>query len=279
MSVAILNFIMQYALIGLSMFQKFTSKTEEEMSAMFKVFLSMTINMILLVLMTNLDFSSSSFFAYIHTNIPLGNYIFNGTVTDFTRSYYLKVGTTIIILMAITVVWPHILDVFFWWPLRRCQQCCCTGSIILQADLNEKYEGYQFSLWSRYAYTLTIVYFVMTFSPGLPLMFPLGAAFFFFIYWIDKCMSKLLYFINLIVLRFYKKPPAFTTKINTRAFNILPYCVLLHAIISLFVYTNPEIYPQETSTSTTYVSGQVTTVYTGSYMSYGQRVFINFNYN
>lgn len=186
-----LNFIIQYTLILLSMFQKFVSKTEEETSAMFKVFLSMSINMILLVLMTNLDFSSSSFFEYIHRNVPLGQYVFNGSYTDFSRQYYLKVGVTIIILMVITVVWPHILDILFWMPFRSCQRCCCSGSIVLQADLNERYEGYNFSLWSRYAYTLTIVYFVMTFSPGLPLMFPLGAGFFTIIYWIDKYMSKL----------------------------------------------------------------------------------------
>lgn len=190
MSVAAINFIIKYALIGLAHFQKFTSRTEEEMSAMFKVFISMSLNMILLVIMTNLNFDSNSFFNYIHNNVPLGGYIFNGDYTDFSRNYYIKVGVTVIILMVINVLWPHVLDVIFWMPLRVCQRACCTGALVLQADLNEKFEGSEFSLWGRYSYILAIIYFIMAFSPGLPLLLPLGFGFCFVLYWIDKYMSK-----------------------------------------------------------------------------------------
>lgn len=75
-------------------------------------------------------------------------------------------------------------------------------------------------------------------------------------------------------MRFYKKPPAFTAKINTRAFEALPYAVLIHSIIALFVYTSPDVYPNNTTGSTQYVAGQITTVNIGAAMTFGQRVLI-----
>lgn len=173
-------------------FQKFTSKTEEQMSTMTKLFASMTINMILLILMTNLNFQDNSFFKYIHDKVPLGNYIFNGSYTDFNRKWHLKVGVTIIILMCVTVFWPQITEILFWYPWKKCQRACCTRKVLLQTDLNEYYEGYEFTLWDRYAYIMTIMYFIIAFSPGLPLLYPLGMCFCALIYWIDKFLGNLL---------------------------------------------------------------------------------------
>jgi hypothetical protein len=226
--------------------------------------------MILLILMTNLNFQDSSFFQYIQENVPLGRYVFRGHYNDFTRKWHLKVGVTIIILMIVTVFWPQISDLLFWVPWHYCRRACCTGSIVLQSDLNKYYEGYEFTLWDRYAYILTVIYFVITFSPGLPLLMPLGLLFCLVIYWIDKLMGKLE--CDQVVLRHYKKPPAFTAKINTKAFDILPYCVLLHSILAIFVYTSPEIYPQSVDETSRYISGKVTTVYNGQYTGFAKRV-------
>ncbi len=263
-AVAAINFVIKYALLGLAKFQKFATYTEEQMSTMIKLFTSMTINMILLVLMTNLNFQSEPFFEYIHNNVPLGKYIFSGSYTDFTRKWHMKVGVTLIVLMCVNVFWPQVMDVLFWVPWKKFNRACCTGGVVLQIDLNTYYEGYDFTLWDRYAYILSITYFVVTFSPGLPILMPLGAMFCFIIYWIDK----------MLLLRFYKKPPAYSSKINTKAFDILPYCILLHSILALFVYTSPDVYAQETSSTSSYISGQITTVYGGSSMSFLRRVLL-----
>jgi len=261
-SITVINFIIKYALLGLSKFQKFCTKTEEEQSAMVKLFSSMTINMILLILMTNLNLQGSVIFSTISDVIPFGKYIFSGDYTDFDRSWHLEVGVTIIIMMCMSVFWPQIMDFCFWVPLKRLGRLC-TGNIVLQQDLNEIYEGYDFTLWDRYSYILTIVFFVVTFSPGLPILMPLGAAFCFVIYWIDKWL----------LLRFYKKPPAFTCKINTKAFEILPYAILCHAIIALFVYTSPDIYPQEISEKVSMIAGQTAQIYDATPITILNRVF------
>ncbi len=263
--VAVANFVIKYALLGLARFQKFATNTEEQMSTMIKLFASMTINMILLVLMINLNFQDVSFFKYIHDHVPLGQYIFSGDYADFTRKWHIKVGVTIIVLMCVNVFWPQVMDLLFFMPWKKCRRACCSSSVVLQSDLNEYYEGYEFTLWDRYAYILSITYFVVTFSPGLPMLMPLGALFCLIIYWIDKYM----------LLRFYKKPPAYTAKVNTKAFDILPYCVLLHSILALFVYTAPDVYAEDVTSTTAYISGTVSTVYGGATLSFMKRVSLN----
>ncbi len=258
----------------MSKFERFESQTAEELSKLWKFFVSACFNMILLTLLANLDFQRNAFFQGIHDHFPGGQYILSGKYDEFTRAWYLGVGDSILLLMLIQIVWPQVMDLLFWVPFKFIMRKCRGPKAILQSDLNEYYEGRNFELWDRYAYSLANVFFGLAFSSGLPLMYPLLLGYFLVRYWLDKILRMLSpIFSPKIVLRFYKKPVAYGPTISRRAYHILPVAIIIHLLLSAFAFTTSEIFPHSIpAVQTTVVSGVTTRVYKTTMIPLKERV-------
>ena len=63
---------------------------------------------------------------------------------------------------------------------------------VLQEDYEQMNSGSEFTLDSRYASALTTIFMVMMYSPGMPMMYVIGFAYFFITYWTDKALCKFL---------------------------------------------------------------------------------------
>ena len=96
--------------------------------------------------------------------------------------------------------------------MKQCMDrgCSCNKKKtkkILQVEYEEINSGLEFLLEYRYSAILTTVFTIMMYSSGLPLLYFLGFLTFFFMYWVDKFLSKILNSLILVVLKFYRNPP------------------------------------------------------------------------
>jgi hypothetical protein len=123
--------------------------------------------------------------------------IIAGQYSEFSVDWYKMVGSTIILTMLLRLVTPHIItcgNILItgckrWydrkWTLDRQKT-----RQVLQEDYEEINSGSEFTLDSRYASMLTTIFMVMMYSPGMPMMYVIGFAYFFITYWTDKALCK-----------------------------------------------------------------------------------------
>ncbi len=158
---------------------------------MIKVFVVEFINTAVIIFLVNFKLNISIF------NIP----IIDGNYTEFSVEWYRVVGSTIVLTMLIRTVSPHIATLFqvIFNALKRWYDrgFTCTRrntKAVIQEDYEKINSGPEFSLDSRYAQVLTLIFTVFMFSAGLPILYMIGFVYFFFTYWVDKILRKSNYF-------------------------------------------------------------------------------------
>jgi hypothetical protein len=72
----------------------------------------------------------------------------------------------------------------------------------------------------------------MTFSGGIPLLYPVGMLCSFMCYWTDK----------FLFMRLYRKPPLYDNGMAVRAGSIIKYSIVMHIIVSLYMYSNEQMF-------------------------------------
>jgi len=84
-----------------------------------------------------------------------------------------------------------------------------------------------------YAYILNIIFVTFFYSSGIPLLLLFGMA------------SLLLQFYcyKYILLTFAKRPPNYDHRLNKEVVNLLPYALIMHMLVSLYMYSQPLIFP------------------------------------
>ena len=97
---------------------------------MFNMFLVLFINTGILILVINGNLKET-FFGTALTNIPvLGQYFMNGDYPDFTRNWFIYVGSSIIIIMFVNIIMPPLTGYMFY-ILKKFTRCCCKGRAII----------------------------------------------------------------------------------------------------------------------------------------------------
>ena len=114
------------------------------------------------------------------------------------------------------------------------------------SELNSKYEGPPFLMYSRYAITIANIFMTMIFAPGIPVLIPLCFFQCGILYWCDKYLF----------VSHYKKPADLGHHINRRVFDILYWAALFYVAFALWIYTSSNIYPSSVSTVSLEVAGQ-----------------------
>ncbi len=154
---------------------------------MIKVFVVEFINTAVIIFLVNFNLDISLF------NMP----IIDGNYAEFSVEWYRVVGSTIVLTMLIRTVAPHIATVaqVCYTALKRCydRRCTCDNKKtrkVIQSDYENVYMGPEFTLDSRYAQTLTLIFTIFMYSSGLPILYMIGFVYFLFTYWIDKILCK-----------------------------------------------------------------------------------------
>mmetsp|Transcript_19268 Transcript_19268/g.3126 ORF Transcript_19268/g.3126 Transcript_19268/m.3126 type:complete len:106 (+) Transcript_19268:1489-1806(+) len=98
-----------------------STKTKEEMEIMVKVFWAMFINTIWITVLVNADFRDFE----ISEDLPTRDYVFNAEFDDFNRDWYIKVGSTIVLTLFISIFSPHFINALILHPLQALKRKCC----------------------------------------------------------------------------------------------------------------------------------------------------------
>jgi len=81
----------------------------------------MFINTAIVNLVVNANFQDLEFVKYL----PFEEYLFNADYSDFDRDWYIKVGSTFVATMLISIASPHLLHVLIFHPLGKLKRKCC----------------------------------------------------------------------------------------------------------------------------------------------------------
>ena len=227
--VVMLNFILKIIFRLLGKFEKYVSRSKEQVQVMQKVFLAMFTNTALVVLAVNANFSSLWFIVYL----PFNQYIFNSQFSDFTRDWYVQVGSTITITMLISVFSPHVLNFLVFYPRGGCKRCC-VKKYKTQREINSAFQGPEFDIATRYSQVLNVVFSSFLYSGGIPLLNATCCCTMFVLYWTDK----------FLILRHYSKPPRYSEELNSAFLAILPYAAVMHSGFSLYMLGSDSIFPE-----------------------------------
>ena len=107
----------------------------------------------------------------------------------------------------------------------------------MQHDLNMLEVGPVFDSTTHTAQLLTLLFFAMTFAPGLPLLMPLCCFAFILYFRIDKYL----------LCRFYQKPPHYGDAAIRIVISQLPWAAVLRLAIGCWMLGNNNILPVETN--------------------------------
>ena len=174
----------------------------------------------------------------------------SGFYDDFSEGWYDEVGQKLLIPVIMQLVMPHLRNGFPYLitAIKRCRDSgkCCGESEstkqLTQDDYNDLYTGPEFGIAYSYATMLTITFVVMTFSAGMPLLYPMAFLYYLFCYWFDKYL----------ILNFYRKPMTFNEMVPVVSTLSFKYPILLHCIVGITMLSSREIFyklPGAASTS------------------------------
>lgn len=109
---------------------------------------------------------------------------------------------------------------------------------LTQDELNRSHVGPQFEFAFNYAQIMSTFFVCLTFSTGIPVLYPIAAFNFLLFYFSEKYM-----FIHL-----YKIPPHFTTLVGRRATTLIPIAILMHLAMSIWMLSNNELFVSKEKT-------------------------------
>lgn len=227
-----INFILKIIMRIISFFIRYESVNTERVDSMLNMFLVLFVNTGVLILVINGNLNST-FFGASFTHIPVvGNYIFNGDYSDYTRKWFIYVGTSVIIIMFVNIIMPPVSG-FLFFVLKKMTRCCCKNRATIQRDLNSLFKGPDYDIAYSGAQFLANFYITLMYCNACPLLLPIFLVYVLLRYWTDKCL----------LLRHYCAPPSYDDRFPAKVITAMPYAVLIHLLLSLWVYTSPHIYP------------------------------------
>jgi RNA recognition motif-containing protein len=225
-----INFMFKILMTRLTKIERHSNLVMEKVSILSKVFLVCFINTALINLLVNADLQSWEFVK----SLPFRDYILNTEFKDFSRTWYVKVGATFVLTMALSIGSPHGLYLLIMYPLAWFKRRFWWKKHRIQGDLNQMMIGPEFTIEVHTAVNLNIVFTCFLYSSGMPIMNFICFFALLIRYWVEKWL----------VLRYYRKPPIYKEEINNRALSILPFAGMLHCLFGLYMYGTEDIFPK-----------------------------------
>jgi hypothetical protein len=144
------------------------------------VFIAQFMNTALISLLSNADLVY--YFDDLTTLGPDGLNILGGTLRDFNSRWYMVVGAQMILTILTASISPNVAELIKW-PVALLTQKFMTNRVLTQAQMNALYEGPEVMLSERYGALLSVLFVVMLYSPGMPLVYMFAIIYFSMAYW------------------------------------------------------------------------------------------------
>ncbi|KAF1331981.1 Methyltransferase, partial [Globisporangium splendens] len=232
----LVNVLLARILNVLVAMEKHHTESSQVVSRITKVFLAQFCNTALLMVVINANLN----YFVDDQSIALSSFaILNGKYSDFTPAWYNDVGVALMLTMIIKAFSPHVYVVVHYVAMeaKRFYDRGFSFNYSItrqdtQRDLDALYRGPKFDLAARYAQTLTSIFITYLFSAGMPLLHLAGFFAMLMTYWADK----------FTFLRIARSPPLYDRQVATAAGSLLPYAVLLHSVVAMWMFSNAMIF-------------------------------------
>jgi len=220
--VTVINVLLKVVIKGMAAFEHHKSLSNETKAVSSQIAITMFVNtaIIIMVVHAAIEFSPLN---------ALG--MLNGDADDFDFHWYVNVGSAIILTMAINSVTVHISPILGYYVIQPVK-LCLTGVSATQRSLNKKMEGPEFEISTRFPMILNTLAVTMVFSSALPVLLPIAFVACQFFFHVDK----------LLLLRYFKKPPAYDAKLASGTVHLLPFVLLVHCAFATWVYSAKEVF-------------------------------------
>ena len=215
-------------------YEKHQSMDSMEASVMSRTFLLKFINTGCLVLLYNQE--------WLKTGLRISLTV----DADFSKSWYETAGQSLIGIMIMTILSPHISP---WYRMRtmtnRIKEILSNkvdlkGEVdevpfYTQDDMNAVFLGPEFHMDLRYSQALVNFFICFMYMAGMPIMPFIGCACFYVNYWADKYL-----FCN-----FYRIPPQYSDTMGRMATWLFGLSIVVHLLMSIWILGNKAIFVSE----------------------------------
>jgi len=220
-----INGVVAKMMPALTKFERHHTVTDEAASTAIKTFVSQFVNTAIILIVVNARLPGN-----------LGNAVqfaglFSGDYAGFTVGWYTAVGAPLVHTMIAQVVAPHVapmLAVFVIGPLQR---RLTWKKMTTQYHMNDLFRDPEFNIVESLATTLNILFCVLWFSSGMPLLIPVAWAAFYATYKLQKYL----------LLRHAPKPPVYDKSLPLLVAELLPYALLGHLLLGIWMYGEPGV--------------------------------------
>lgn len=102
-------------------------------------------------------------------------------------------------------------------------------------EIDLAFQGPEFVLALHTASILVVIFTCFMYAGGIPILNLFCFFAILILYWVDKYL----------VLNHYRLPPRFSQLFNDRILVILPFAVIIHSLISMWMYGSEHIFPTD----------------------------------
>ena len=150
----------------------------------------------------------------------------------FTSDWFNNVGVTLMLVQLGDIFLSHGFKCFQYFYFL-CQRS--TSTYLSQDELNRSYVGPSFELAFKYAQLMSTFFCCFTFSTGIPILYSFSAANFGLYYLVEKYLF----------IRLYRIPPHFSNVVGVFATSLVPYALVIHLGMSIWVLSDNLIFNNE----------------------------------
>jgi len=172
-----------------------------------------------------LKYINTSLVFFINNNGDILGRVFGIEVRTrgvFTPPWFNNVGVTLMLVQLGNILSSQSTGIarYIYHHRRR-----STGTYLSQDELNRSYVGPSFELAFNYAQLLSTLFCCFTFSTGIPILYAFSAANFGLYYLVEK----------FLFIRLYRIPPHFSNVVGVFATSLVPYALVIHLAMSIWV--------------------------------------------
>lgn len=221
----VINAIITKVIPVMSAWERHHTVTHQASSTAVKIFLAQFINTAIILVVVNARLPGE-----IGESVQIMG-LFSGEFDGFTIGWYTTVGAPLVHTMLAQVVAPHVaplLSVFVIKPLERWR---LTERITTQYMMNELYKDDEFRIIESLASLLNILFCCLWFSAGMPIMIPILLIAFYITLKLQKYL----------LLRKAPKPPVYDKSLPLLVAELLPYAILGHLCLAVWMYGEPGV--------------------------------------
>lgn len=166
--------------------------------------------------------------------------ILQGRYDEFSVEWYRLVGSNINVQIIILILSSNatnlIMQMVAWCKLCKDRGFSCDNrntKQLSQYDYEAVHTGPDPGMDIKYASMLTVIYVVMLYGSGIPILYLIAAFYFLVTYWVDKQL----------VLNHYRKAEMYDENLAIQTLSWYKYAILLHLIGGILMYSNANILP------------------------------------